>query len=71
MGLYTVAQELGHECEDLVRRVYARLGKTRHRAATVRKDKRAAPRALSARAAGPKAGEAAVRSTAGWFGRRA
>jgi integrase len=32
VSLYTIAQELGHESEEMVRRVYARLGKTRHRA---------------------------------------
>ena len=32
VSLYTVAQELGHESEEMVRRVYARLGKSRHRA---------------------------------------
>jgi integrase len=32
VSLYTVAQELGHESEEMVRRVYARLGKIRHRA---------------------------------------
>ena len=32
VSLYTVAQELGHESEGMVRRVYARLGKSRYRA---------------------------------------
>ena len=32
VSLYTVAQELGHESEEMVRRVYGRLGKSRHRA---------------------------------------
>jgi integrase len=31
VSLYTVSRELGHESEDMVRRVYARLGKVRHR----------------------------------------
>jgi len=36
VSLYTVSQELGHESEDMVRRVYARLGKVRHRAESPR-----------------------------------
>ena len=32
VSLYTVAQELGHESEEMVRRVYARFGNVRHRA---------------------------------------
>jgi len=32
VSLYTVAQEFGHESEEMVRRVYARLGTVRHRA---------------------------------------
>ena len=32
VSLYTVAQELGHDSEEMVRRVYGRLGKIRHRA---------------------------------------
>ena len=32
VSVYTIAQELGHESGEMVRRVYARLGKVRHRA---------------------------------------
>jgi integrase len=32
VSLYTVADELGHQSGEMVRRVYARLGKVRHRA---------------------------------------
>jgi integrase len=31
VSLYTVSRELGHDSEDMVRRVYARLGRVRHR----------------------------------------
>jgi hypothetical protein len=34
VSVYTVAQELGHESGEMVRRVYAGLGKVRHRAET-------------------------------------
>jgi len=32
VSLYTVAQELGHKSEDMVQRVYPRLGTIRHQA---------------------------------------
>jgi integrase len=35
VSVYTVARELGHESEEMVRRVYAHLGTTRHRAEVV------------------------------------
>jgi integrase len=35
VSLYTVSRELGHDSEDMVRRVYARLGKVRHRVEAV------------------------------------
>jgi integrase len=35
VSIYTVARELGHESEEMVRRVYAHLGATRHRAESV------------------------------------
>ena len=31
MSIYTVARELGHQSDEMVRRVYARLGSMRHR----------------------------------------
>ena len=34
VSLYTVAEELGHQSGEMARRVYARLGKVRHRAQT-------------------------------------
>ena len=35
VSIYTVSRELGHESEDMVRRVYAHLGTVRHRAEAV------------------------------------
>lgn len=46
VSTYTVARELGHESEAMVRRVYAHLGTIRHRSEVVeyRTRKRNAPR---------------------------
>jgi integrase len=35
VSLYTVCRELGHESEDMVRRVYAHLGQARHRSEVI------------------------------------
>jgi integrase len=35
VSIYTVARELGHHSDEMVRRVYAHLGSTRHRSAVV------------------------------------
>ena len=43
VSTYTVARELGHSSEAMVRRVYAHLGQVRHRSEVV--EYRAAPRA--------------------------
>jgi hypothetical protein len=35
VSIYTVARELGHQSDEMVRRVYAHLGATRHRSDVV------------------------------------